>query len=69
MIIIKKDTIIKKGDYLIAADGDKWEVKDIEGLYFLICNVKGKNQKQITKGQLMEANQWQMVIMDNRNYW
>ena len=69
MIIIKKDTIIKKGDYLIAADGDKWEVKSIDGLYFLISNLIGKNQKQITKGQLMEGTPWQMVIMDNRNYW
>lgn len=69
MINIKKDTIIKKGDYLIEPNGEKWEVKSIEGLYFLISNVKGKNQKQITKGQLMADNNWQMVIMDNRNYW
>ena len=69
MIKIKKETIIKKGDYLIHADGQKWEVKDIDGLYFIIANIQGKNQKQITKGQLMEANKWKMVIMDGRNYW
>lgn len=57
------------GDHLVEPNGEKWEVKDLEGLYFLIANLKDKNQKQITKGQLMADNNWQMVIMDNRNYW
>ena len=69
MITIKKDTIIKKGDHLIETNGATWEVKDLEGLYFLIGSVKEKLQKQITKGELMADGKWHLVIMDKRNYW
>ncbi|TAH27758.1 MAG: hypothetical protein EAZ07_00765 [Cytophagales bacterium] len=69
MKLIKKETIIKKGDHLIEPNGEKWEVKEIEGLYFTIAHLKNKNQKLITKEKLMGDNNWQMVIMDNRNYW
>lgn len=66
---IKKDTIIKKGDYLVNQQGEEWEVKDITGTQFLISNVQNNKQKKIDKLQLMLENHWQMKIMDKRNYW
>jgi hypothetical protein len=66
---IKRDTIIKKGDHLLAPNGEKWEVKDINGLYFTIANLKTKQQRLTTKTELSLIASWQMVIMDDRNYW
>ena len=69
MINIRRDTILRAGDFLSSPNGnEKWQVKSMTGMKINVVNTTSKAEKIILKNDLI-FNHWTLEIGNGRGYW